>query len=484
VRDIILKRFGVMKWFWNFQTNDVDVKTVDPRLIIIPRLRMDVNDPEFPYVMELQEYTREEMRDFFPDADLDKLVFGQNVGFPMPATFFNQNMAPTYQVIEVVTNEVIMWKQGTTILKKIANPYYDFAGEEKVTVKTKENGKVKRTKYRIYRNHFNYPVKNYVFFNPFMTGDAPVGEISLAEVGIPIQDDINTQKRQIINNLVKMGNGQVYIDTDALPKEIEDQITSEPGLVIIGKNLVSENRIKREPGTPLPNAHFANLQDSIASFDNVFGIHGALRGASGGSETLGGQMLNRQQDLSRIDQITRCINRGMSRVANGLVQMMKMYYDEEHLFKILGQDGAYEFIKFTQADIEDDIVIYVKSGTPPALDPVAKMNQAIQLWQLGAIDPETLFQRLEFTNPKEAAQKLYGWKNNQLVFESTLRQQEAQAGIAAKAATDAAAAGAEGADRNVETPQNVMQRAEQQTTGGGTAPIVNTPNGGQPLAVA
>jgi len=37
-RDIILKKFGVIKWDWNYLTDDVDARVVDPRLIFIPKL--------------------------------------------------------------------------------------------------------------------------------------------------------------------------------------------------------------------------------------------------------------------------------------------------------------------------------------------------------------------------------------------------------------------------------------------------------------
>ena len=471
-RDMILKRFGVLKWYWNIQSDDVDVKVVDARLILIPKLRMDANDPSLPYVMELQEYTREEIRAFFPDVDPDKLVFGRDAEYSAAPSFFNQNRAPAYQIIEVTTNEYICWKQGSTILKKIVSPYFDFEGEEEEKIVTKENGKVKTVKYRKFYNHLDYPVKNYIFFNPFTSGDSPVADASLAEIAIPIQDDINTQKRQIINNLIKMGNGQVYIDSDAIPKELADQITSEPGLVIEGKNLASENRIRREPGVALPQSHFANLQESVIAFDNVFGTHGAVRGASGDT-TLGGQILNRQQDLSRIEQLTRTLNRGVARLADGLVQMMRLYYDADHLVKILGRDGAIEFIHFTRDDIDENVVINVKSGTPPVLDPVARYNQAIQLWQLNAIDPETLFERLEFADPQESAQKLFAWKSGQLLLESQLRQKEAMVGAEMKAKVGAEEGG------NIENTNSVVARAEKSLGGGGAATITNPPKGSQ-----
>ncbi len=471
-RDIILKRFGVMKWFWNVSTNDVDVKTIDPRLILIPKLRMDANDPDFPYVIEVQEYTRDEMVEYFPGVDLKKLTFGRRTEIATNPTPMNQWDAPVYQVLEVTTNEYKCWKQNDIILKRMANPYWDFEGEEIEVKETKQNGKVKARKFKQYFNHLDYPQKEYVFFNPFITGDSPVAETSLSEIVIPIQDEINVQKRQIINNLIKMGNGQVYIDQEAIPKELEDQITSEPGLIITGKNLVSENRIKREPGLPLPEAHFNNLIQSITAFDNVFGTHGAVRGAQA-SGTLGGQILNKQQDMSRIEQITRVLNRGIARVADGLTQMMRMYYDTDHLIKILGRDGAVEFIHFTQDDIDPNIVINVKSGTPPVLDPLSKYNQAIQLWQLNALDPETLFERLDFADPQEAAKKLLAWKQGQLLLESDIRKEEMAAGAAVKASATPAPGGEE--NRDVETPMDVISRAREAIGGMGKSPITNPP---------
>ena len=204
----------------------------------------------------------------------------------------------------------------------------------------------------------------------------------------------------------------------------------------------------------------------------------ALRGA-GGDKTLGGQILNKQQDLSRIDQITRCLNRGVARLANGLVQMMKLFYSTEQVIKILGNDGAIEFVHFTRNDIDDGTVIVVKSGVPVSLDPQGKYNQAIQLWQLNALDPETLFERLDFADPQAAAKKLQAWKQGQLLFESQIKQQEiatgAAAGAAAKVATTEVEAGAE--NRGVESPNNVIDRARKSLGGGGAAPLANPGNG-------
>ncbi|GAG25217.1 unnamed protein product, partial [marine sediment metagenome] len=256
-----------------------------------------------------------------------------------------------------------------------------------------------------FSNFFDDPRDPYVFLYTYNIGDDPISSISLVEEAIPVQDAINTQKRQIIDNLRRMGNGELWMDDDAMTNEQASNITNEPGGIIKGEALVSGNKIQRVPGLPLPQAHFANYQSSLVSFDNIFGIHPAARGA-GAAKTLGQDIISKQQDLTRIDLITRVVNRGVQRLAEGLVQLMKMFYTENHVVKILGEDGAVEFVTLNSDMIEQTIEIDVKTGRSPETDKLQMANQAIQLWQLGAIAPQDLFEKLEFPEPEKTAQNL------------------------------------------------------------------------------
>jgi len=469
-RDMMLKRFGVLEYGWDIETNDIGCWVRDPRTILIPKYRVDPH--ELPYVIKLAEFNEEEVRNFFPEADIEKLTKGVKIEIGIGS---NEVDSSIYQVMVVYTSEYWVWSQGDYVLKRMKNPFYDWDGIEVEELDTEQNGKIVSRKEIIFSNFLSRPEMPFIFFTPFTTGDAPVAQTSLAEIGIPIQDDINVSKRQILDNLRRMGNGQVYIDSDALPQEVAEAITSEPGLILQGANLASENRIRREPAISIPASHFSNLMDSIQAFDNVFGTHGALRGNSG-ADTLGGQILDRNQNLSRVEQLTRELNRGVERLVRGFTQMMKMYYTEEQAYKILGRDGAVEFIKFINDDIEEGIVIHTKSGTPPVLDPLGRYNQAIQLWQLGALDPETLFERLEFADPQMTAQKLAGWKAGQLVFESQLRQQEGEAAANNAAMSEEEILAPDGSERNVENSDSVIQRARQSLSGGGAAPLDNVSN--------
>ena len=473
-RHLLCYRFGVMKWEWSYEKDDVDVRTIDPRMILVPRMKLDPHD--LPYKIEIQEYTKKEMEEYFPDSKIDELAPESNIDIGKRETSSNK----LYRVYEVWTPEMVAWFCSKKLLEKKANPYYDFEGEEKAYIKKDKKKGASIAKKLVFSNIFDRPTDPYVFFTTYNVGEDPLGSISLVEVGIPIQDAINKQKRSIIDNLRRMGNGQVYIDSDAMSQEEADNITDEVGLIIRGEGVASQNKIKREPGTPLPTAHFSNLQHSETIFDNIMGVHGATRGAGGGN-TLGQDIISRQQDFTRVDLITRVLNRGVARLAMGLVQLMKMFYTETQVVKIIGEEGAVEFVRLNKDDINDYIEIIVKSGDNLPMDKVSLRTEAVQLWQLGALDPVTLFERLDFPNPAKAAERLQAWKQGQLTAETQAKIAEIAAGakFSAEFATPKAPGGATepaapaGSGRSIETPMNVMQRA---TAGvGGTANLTATP---------
>lgn len=441
-RNMLLYRFGVLKWCWDKIKDDVDVKVIDPRLILVPKLRCDPHD--LPYKIELQEYTPEEIEDYFPKVNKDNLTFAEKVDKGTQGS----ESKKSYQVFEVWTKDYVAWYSNGEILKHEVNPYYDYEGTDGV-----------------YYNYFSDPRDPYVFFTTFNVGDEPIGSISLVEAVKDIQDEINVQKRQIIQNLKQMGNGQMYMDKDAMSKEEAENITNEAGLVIMGEGLVSGNKFRREPALPLPSTHFSNLMDSKAAFDNIFGLHPSSRGA-GASKTLGQDILNRQQDLTRIDLITRVLNRGVHRLAEGLTQLMRMFYTETHYLKYLGSEGAVEIVAFNRENIGEGAEIIVKSGKSPEYDRQALGNMAIQLYQLGAMSPADVYRMLDLPNPEQLEQNLLSWKMGQLSMETQARIKETEAGVIAKA-TPAPSEGAEG--RGVETPQNVIARARQGL--GGSAPL-------------
>jgi len=56
------------------------------------------------------------------------------------------------------------------------------------------------------------------------------------------------------------------------------------------------------------------------------------------------------------------------------------------------------------------LTITVKEGSLIPKDPLTQRNEAMDLWSAGAIDPASLFKKLDFPNPSEATQQLILWQ--------------------------------------------------------------------------
>src|SRR3990167_2667722 len=111
-RNFMLYRFGVLKWGWNWEEDDIEVKVIDPRLILIPKLRVDPH--RLSYVMEIQEYDKDEMETNFPDANLDEL----GTESPIDVSYEKVTTQKTYRVYEIWTDETVAWICGKTVLIK------------------------------------------------------------------------------------------------------------------------------------------------------------------------------------------------------------------------------------------------------------------------------------------------------------------------------------------------------------------------------
>jgi hypothetical protein len=158
---------------------------------------------------------------------------------------------------------------------------------------------------------------------------------------------------------------------------------------------------------------------------------------------------------------------------------MKLNYTETQLVKILGEEGAAEFVQLNQDDIENHIEIIVKSDNNLPMDEVSLRSEAVQLWQLGAISPETLFERLKFPEPRKEAEKVLAWKQGQLDMETQANIQQAQAQAQAGAQANMSEAQAEtpetaGQGRGTESILDVLARARKTLNSSVKSNVPNT----------
>lgn len=98
-RDIILKRFGVLEWYWDTEIDDVGLRWIDARTVLVPKLRVNPND--LPYVIKILDFTKGELEEQFPKAKTDAIGSEKK----LDTNKSNTETRETYQVLEVRTDE-------------------------------------------------------------------------------------------------------------------------------------------------------------------------------------------------------------------------------------------------------------------------------------------------------------------------------------------------------------------------------------------
>ena len=392
-RSALLYRFGALKFFWDADSDDVGVTYVRPQRLILPKYGgRFVND--IPYVIEKIDMTYQEIKDFFGDAvAADMIAMSQS---PQGAEETEEEKAKRiWTIYECWTNWWRAWKYESKILKSEKNPYFNYDDVSK--------------------NHWKKPRKPYILIAPFSLGKGPIPEASVVEQAMPIQDGLNSITRIIINNSSKMGNGAWLVDSSTMTKEEADQIRNEPGIIIYGNGVANLSNLRRDAPPPLPNYMFELWSGLSSSLDNLFGVHSTTRGERQGKETARGRILLKQADLGRLDYIVREIDRAVKELGDGWVQLMKMFYTDKRKIKMLGDTGDMSVFDMSSEDIEDGQEILVRSGSTLPTDEVSEGDQALQLWQQGAIDPISLYEKLKFPDPMKSAERLMKWKMGTLI---------------------------------------------------------------------
>lgn len=397
LRHMMIYRFGCWIPFFNKETNECDVRWVRPQRIYFPKTSKLI------YYYEKRDFTSDEIKAEFGEEKFKEFL--KNKGTDVKPEDVGK-VQDIYTVMEFHTKDVTFWKSAGTILDVRENEGYDFKSDEK--------------------NFFLEPKIPIILASAFRLGAEPIGETDLIQQTIPIQDTINVINRKIINNASKMGNGTWLVDPEVMTEEeARTKITNAEGLIVFGSGVANQNKLRRDAPPPLPNYIPDIKVMSENAFDNIFGTHATTRGEKAGSETLGGRMLLKQSDYGRIDLLVREYERCVAELGNWWVQLMKMNLTAEKVYRSYGESGS-EFVRISSEKIQKGVKVIIKSGTTLPTDEGSKRQEAVELWGMGALDPETLFERLKFPNPQEAAKKLLAWKQGQLQMEQAAQGTKAQ----------------------------------------------------------
>lgn len=389
---------GVMKVGWSVETNDITLTPVRPQKFILDKDATIDESGHYTggYLGEYQEKTAEELVTLFPKkAEFIKKQVEGKMGTKM-----------TY--IEWWTPDKLFYTYKTEVLEKFRNPHWNYPQPSQTVdeygnpVETVTPGV----------NHFLVPKVPYIFLSVFNLGKRPHDETSLVYQNLSNQDLINTLGKQIVRNVKAMNNG-IVLSGEVFTKEQAAQAADEladGGALWVPSGDVSRS-YKRDQAPALSSDVFNQRIDARTELRNIFGVRGSSAQGIASENTVRGKIIIGEKDSSRIGGgISEYIEQVYDSIYNWIVQMMYVYYDEVHYASVLGNAKAQEIIQLRNSDLNRKLTISVKEGSLIPKDSLTQANQAIDLWGAGAIDPISLFDKLDFPDPKGAAEQLYIWR--------------------------------------------------------------------------
>lgn len=310
------------------------------------------------------------------------------------------------------TPKYVFWTLKKTVLDKKKNPHWNYQGQPQIT--TNEMGQQQSIP-TAPKNYFKAPKMPYIFLSVFNIGKHPHDDTTLVTQNLSKQDTINKRQRQIDKNVDWMNGGwAVSGERSGLTRDEATNAVDaarKGGGMWIPQGDVNQALV-RLTGTGLPADVFQNLNDMRQEIRNSFGTAGTAPQSVKGEDTMGGKILLKTADGDRMSGITTKLETFAEQFYGWCLQMIYVYYDEPHKATVIGEAMTQESIQIDSQTITSDLVVTVKDGSLVPKDPLTQANQAVDLATKGLLDPLTLFQKLDFSNPKESAERFMLYKGN------------------------------------------------------------------------
>ena len=255
------------------------------------------------------------------------------------------------------------------------------------------------------KNFFEFARKPFTLFSGENTGEGPLDDTNVVEISLSMQDIVNKRGNQItlINDwaVPKIVTGAKY-----MTEEKAENISRDPTEIIHLSN-EAENisqALVAISGTPASPALYKDLQDAVAAIDSHFSTNPVTRGETVTQESGISKQISREGDLSASDDIAQTmLQRSIEEAANWLLQFVKIFYDEPRSASSPGPDKSLTKVSISSNLIPDGLQVIVRAS---AVDKSTKRNVAMNLASMKAIDPYSLFEDLDYPNPKEMTKRL------------------------------------------------------------------------------
>lgn len=404
VRNLLLKRAGYLKLRWDENTGDfgeIVPEVVLPEDIVVDKDTRWNETPRF-FAQRLRNKTGEDLLAMFPDAEqtIYRMLGVTRVNKKGDLVAYKTQLAQKKNIWEVwftyYDKETKTYGGGVAwvdenyqyVFDKQKNPNYNY--QPPITSVDNESEDSANKVGERSGNLLDGPEPPFIPINYLNDGTSYIDLTSMVEQAAPLQRVLDRRGFQIMENSEMAGSGMVF-NTQMITKEDISKLIGAPDEKVGVKGDVRAAFV-RIPPPSLPSYVIEDKQDARNEIDNIFATHDVSRGESSGNLTLGQDKMQVGQDYNRMEDIARAVERMATKYYRYLVQMMKVYYTEDHYFKAVGEDGQFDFVIMKSDLIEDGIDVSVQAGSTMPIEKDTQMKIVTDLAQMQLLDPLTIYE--------------------------------------------------------------------------------------------
>jgi hypothetical protein len=207
-------------------------------------------------------------------------------------------------------------------------------------------------------NGIPYMHKQYPFSHLYSIPTGKFYRRSVIKSLIPIQREYNRLRSQIIQAKNLMAKPQMmYAEGSVDPRKI----TARAGIWIpVRPGFPNPQPV---PIQPLPNYVLNEVQQLQSDFEDISGQHQVSRGESGGVTAATAINYLQERDDAYLSTVFASIEAAVEKAARQSLSLFVQYVDKPRLIKVTGNDGAFDAMVLSGANIASGTDIRVESGS-------------------------------------------------------------------------------------------------------------------------
>lgn len=239
---------------------------------------------------------------------------------------------------------------------------------------------------------------------------------------IPAVDNLNDRKHDIQENSEALGKPNVLLDgkvinEDQAKRLMTGKAKGEFIRMNTGDNKSLQSSFAIVQGVPVPIQFFDDISTNKREIDNIWGHNEVSRGISDpANKTKGGILAIQEADQTPIRYVTRNLEDALQELFEWVIQIRKIYKPGKYTLEA-GGSVDYEVI-------DSHFKVFIKSGSMMPVSKEAQRDEALDMFVRGALDPLTLYERLNDPDPEKTANRLVMWIREKSVMTDGMDDQQ------------------------------------------------------------